>query len=585
MASSDQETLRIPDKPRPAGPGKLRLVVLGEGVFSAHALPESGDVSVGRSEDVDVRIDERSISRRHAVLHLGAGLRLEDLGSANGTRVRERKLEPNETVDVHPGDLIEMGTVVLLVQREAASLGAAWQLHTHARFAERLEEECARAEGARREFAVIRLQVQGQVPAGSVQQILAPAVRPVDLVASYGPGEYEILAMDATPGAAEALLVPLVTRLRAQGANVRTGIACYPRDGRAPEPLLAACSAVSPVEGSSFVVRDDAMQRLHKLVERIAASSISVLLLGETGVGKEIIAGELHRLSKRAAGPFLRLNCAALSETLLESELFGHEKGSFTGAVRAKPGLLETAGGGTVLLDEVGELPPSIQAKLLRVLEERQVMRVGGLKAEPIDVRFVFATNRDLEAEVARGAFRQDLYYRLNGIAVVIPPLRERLSEIEPLARDFAAQAARRDGREATPALAQSGLDVLVRYPWPGNIRELRNVMERAVLLCGDGPITEEHLALGKPRVAVLSPPPPGLAVPAPDPQGAPNLKGEREAAERRVIADALEKCQGNQTKAAKMLGISRRTLVARLQAYGLARPRKAKAGGEPEAS
>src|SRR6185503_6105666 len=192
--------------------------------------------------------------------------------------------------------------------------------------------------------------------------------------------------------------------------------------------------------GSPVAERDDeGMPQLHRLVERIARGTINVLILGETGAGKEVLAERVQRLSPRARWPFLRLNCAALSETLLESELFGHERGAFTGAVTAKPGLLETAEGGTVFLDEAGELPMSIQVKLLRVIEERQVLRVGGLKPRPIDVRFIAATNRDLEVEVARGAFRQDLFFRLNGVTLVVPPLRDRVSEIEALARLFAS--------------------------------------------------------------------------------------------------------------------------------------------------
>ncbi|MGV3620645.1 MAG: sigma-54 interaction domain-containing protein, partial [Archangium sp.] len=313
-----------------------------------------------------------------------------------------------------------------------------------------------------------------------------------------------------------------------------------------------------------FVVRDDAMAAIYRLVDRIAPSQINVLLLGETGVGKEVLAAEIHRRSKRAAGPFLKLNCAALSESLLESELFGHEKGAFTGAIKQKQGLLEAARGGTVFLDEVGEMPASIQAKLLRVLEERKVLRVGATTPEEIDVRFVFATNRDLEAEVARGAFRSDLYFRVNGISVVIPPLRERRDELEPLARHFLSDAAQREKRPA-PEFTRDAIDALHAWPWPGNIRELKNVIERALLLAGDETLSSEALGLGVTtgrREVVAS-------------TSSSNLRDEREAAERRAVMDALDKTGGNQTKAAELLGVSRRTLVTRLQHYGLTKPRK----------
>jgi transcriptional regulator with PAS, ATPase and Fis domain len=384
-------------------------------------------------------------------------------------------------------------------------------------------------------------------------------------VASFGPGQFEILAPGRSPESAKALMEKLSARLVARGARVRAGVASAPRDGTDPDMLVAACSRPASAPSEGFVVRDDAMAALYRLVDRVAPSSINVLLLGETGVGKEVLASELHRRSKRASGPFLRLNCAALTESLLESELFGHEKGSFTGAIKQKQGLLEAARGGSVFLDEVGEMPASIQAKLLRVLEERKVTRVGATAPEAIDVRFIFATNRDLEAEVARGAFRADLYFRVNGISLVIPPLRERLGEIEPLARQFLGEAAKREGRPP-PELAPDALATLMAWPWPGNIRELKNVIDRSILMAGEGSLTAEALGLGVVATARKELVSTGAAS---------NLRDEREAAEKRAVLEALEKTDGNQTKAADMLGVSRRTLVSRLQQYGLTRPRK----------
>jgi two-component system, NtrC family, response regulator AtoC len=302
------------------------------------------------------------------------------------------------------------------------------------------------------------------------------------------------------------------------------------------------------------VVQDAKLLHLHEMAKRVAPSMVCVLLLGETGSGKEILAEIVHRHSPRRDKPFLRLNCAALSEHLLESELFGHEKGAFSGAIKTKAGLLEIAAGGTVLLDEIGEMPANLQAKLLRVLEDRKVMRVGGLKAKPIDVRFVAATNRNLEQQIERGAFRSDLFYRLNGISLVIPPLRERVAEIAPLARLFVARATR-STRAAPPALSAEALRWLEQQPWPGNIRELKNVLECAVLLCGNGPIELQHLGRAP--------------APGPRPPDAATSDGDRQ----RVI-DALNRCAGNQTHAAKLLGVSRTTLVSRILEYGLPRPR-----------
>ena len=308
---------------------------------------------------------------------------------------------------------------------------------------------------------------------------------------------------------------------------------------------------VAPQAGAS---RASTMKRLRDVAERVARSDISVLLLGETGVGKEVFARRIHDRSARAGRPFVPLHCGALSEQLLESELFGHEAGAFTGAKQTKPGLLETAQGGTVFLDEVGEISLSAQVKLLRVLEERRVLRVGGLQSRPIDARFVAATNRDLRKEVAAGRFREDLYYRLNGITLAIPPLRERLAEIPRLAAHFIEDAAKR-AQVPPPALSQAALERLEAHGWPGNIRELRNVIERAVVLCADGPIEPEHL---------FSDPSHEL------------LESESEGLDERArILQALQECAGNQTRAAKLLGISRKTLGVKMDAFGIARPQK----------
>ncbi|MEZ4295652.1 MAG: sigma 54-interacting transcriptional regulator [Polyangiaceae bacterium] len=346
--------------------------------------------------------------------------------------------------------------------------------------------------------------------------------------------------------------------------------------------------------------RSPAMRRLYELVDRVAPARINVLIHGETGVGKEVLAEAIHTRSSRAHKPFLRLNCGAFSEPLLESELFGHEKGSFTGAAMSKPGLLESAEGGTVLLDEIGELPMALQVKLLRVLEERRVRRVGGLTAKPIDVRFVAATHRDLEGEVARGTFRQDLFFRLNGITLNIPPLRERVEEIEPLAEMFLAEAAEQEGQSRRLTLSPEARRLLRQHRWPGNVRELKNVMERAALLVRGDVVTRDDLPaermeagaeaisgdawstdLQRERMPRVPQPRPTLAPRAPEqgPPPPPSSSGFGKNAgtdERQRIIDALEQCAGNQTKAANLLGISRGTLLSRLSLYGIPRPRSA---------
>jgi two-component system response regulator AtoC len=336
-----------------------------------------------------------------------------------------------------------------------------------------------------------------------------------------------------------------------------------PLPPRAPDPDL--------------VVVDERMKQLHRLLRAVAQGTISVLLLGETGVGKEVIARAIHRYSPRAARSFVSINCAAIPEALLESELFGHERGAFTGAVKEKVGLKESAAGGTLLLDEVGEMPMPAQAKVLRAIELREIVRVGGVKPRAVDVRFISSTNRDLEALVEARTFRRDLYFRLNGISVTVPPLRERLVELEGLTRRFVSEFSRSLRRDE-PQLSGAALAVLRRHTWSGNVRELRNVVERALLLCEDGEVRPEHLSLGGATVPPAEPPvplEPELVDDDDDPPSGSTLSEELRAMERKRILEALDKCAGNQTRAAEMLGITRRALIQRLETYGVPRPRK----------
>jgi two-component system response regulator AtoC len=318
------------------------------------------------------------------------------------------------------------------------------------------------------------------------------------------------------------------------------------------------------------VVSDAGMLRLHERAAAVAAGDISVFLTGETGTGKEILADVVHRRSPRRAAPFLRINCATLTETLFASELFGHEKGAFTGAAQNKLGLLAAADGGTVFLDEVGELPMALQVKLLRVIEDREITPVGGLRPRTVDVRFISATNRDLRREITRGTFREDLYYRLSAATLAVPPLRERPGEIEPLARLFLARAAGRLARRP-PEIPVEVLLWMRAYRWPGNVRELRNAMERAALLCCDGVVSLQDIRGEEAAWPLASP----GDVPPPAALHGFELGQVRGSADRAAVTEAMARCCGNQTRAAKMLNVSRGTLVARLNEYGFPRPRK----------
>jgi transcriptional regulator with PAS, ATPase and Fis domain len=322
------------------------------------------------------------------------------------------------------------------------------------------------------------------------------------------------------------------------------------------------------------------MERIHGLVEMVARSSIPVLVIGETGVGKEIIAASIHETSPRADKPYVKLNCAALPETLLESELFGHEKGAFTGATQSKPGLIEAAHEGSIFLDEIGEMPLATQAKLLRVLENGEVLRIGALKPKIVDVRFIAATNRALPELLATGDFRRDLYFRLNGITIPVPPLRERASEVPALVHFFVERAAKRSGRRA-PSVAQEVLDLLTAHTWPGNIRELKNTVERALTLCNGPELRAEHVMLDNDvmHLVGIGEKDPHRPKPAePEPRRPLRLDA---ATERAIIVRALEEAGGNQSRAAKDLGISRRTLVNRITEYGLRRPLKREGDGD----
>jgi DNA-binding NtrC family response regulator len=444
--------------------GDLFLRVVTGRAEAQHPLPRTGTVVLGRGEQADIRIEDNSVSRRHAVLQLGPRFSIGDLGSRHGVRVGGRRLGAGESAIVRLGEPIELGDAIILLRRAPAPSGPA----------------------------------------------------------------------DETEDAA------------------------------------------------GVVVADPAMIALRVQLERFAQGNISVLLHGETGVGKEVFAHALHAHSPRADKPLLRLNCAAFSEHLLESELFGHERGAFTGAAQAKPGLLETAQGGTVFFDEIGELPLPLQPKLLRVIEERAVTRVGGLRPIAIDVRFISATNRDLEAEVAAGRFRQDLFFRLNGVRLHIPPLRERRSEIAPLARSFVREFARQLPF-SEPELTPAALELVMSQAWPGNIRELRNAMERAVLLSRGEPLTSAHFPGLAPAGSgtsgfrsVTEPTHTKAKVQraAEPPDSSPELWNDVEQLEKRRIAEALEQCGGNRTRAAKLLGVSRNTLAARIAKFGLDRPR-----------
>jgi len=329
------------------------------------------------------------------------------------------------------------------------------------------------------------------------------------------------------------------------------------------ESLRAALGAAAA--SPDIIAASGAMRGALDVIAKVARHRTTVLLTGPSGTGKEVLARELHRLSPRADGPFVAVNCAAIPETLLESELFGHMRGSFTGAVRDHGGLFEQASGGTMLLDEIGDLPTALQAKLLRVLQDGEIRRVGDRTTRTVDVRVVAATARDLEQDVRDGRFREDLYYRLNVVSIRLAPLRERAEDLPPLIRHLLARHARRLGG-AEPTVGPDAMRALLEHDWPGNVRELENALERAMVLARDGTIRREDLPAAVRRAAHEAPGS-GAA------DGDLSLRRQAGAAEEAAIRAALVRAGGNRRHAAELLGISVRTLFYRLQKLGIERP------------
>ncbi|HEX6911406.1 MAG TPA: sigma-54 dependent transcriptional regulator [Longimicrobium sp.] len=307
-----------------------------------------------------------------------------------------------------------------------------------------------------------------------------------------------------------------------------------------------------------------AMLEVFRMVGRVAGSPATVLILGQSGTGKELVAKAIHRNSPRASGPFVAINCAAIPENLLESELFGHEKGAFTGAITRKIGRFERAHGGTLFLDEIGDMSLSLQSKILRALQEREIERVGGEGRIPVDVRVVAATNRDLRAAIAEGTFREDLYFRLAVVTLNLPRLADRGGDLDLLIRHFVARYAARYGREIR-GIARPVFDLLHRHPWPGNVRELKNVLERAVLLAHGPVLLPDHLPLDQLRS-------PAPDAPADDGSPLPGYAPEMSLAdvERLHIREVLKVVKGHLGRASEVLGVHRNTLTRKIREYGL---------------
>ena len=376
---------------------------------------------------------------------------------------------------------------------------------------------------------------------------------PVIMISALGEIHDAVKALKT--GAVDYLIKPfdpdeLIHKIRAAVSNRRRG-----------DLIEAGARTAAP--GSRFVGEGEAARALRRALEKIARTDTTVLITGESGSGKEVVAREIHARSPRAEEPFVAVNIGAVHENLMESELFGHEKGAFTGADARKIGLFELAGPGSLFLDEIGEMPLPLQVKLLRVVQERKIRRVGGTRDIPVGTRILSATNRDIEAMVRVGKFREDLYYRLNVVRIVVPPLRERKDDI-PLLAGFLLEKMRGRMGKAGVRLSQGALDALVAYSFPGNARELENILERALIYGEDDEIQASDLDFAEGRHEL-----PGTSAEIRAPARAP-VSTSLDSVERVAIERALAKWKGNRTKAAEELGISRRTVINKIRRYGL---------------
>ncbi|MHA7628218.1 sigma-54-dependent transcriptional regulator [Corallococcus sp. M7] len=416
---------------------------------------------------------------------------------------------------------------------------------------------------ARRPIDVVLSDVR--MPGMSGMELLAEVGRgwpdvPVLLMTAHGTVPLAVEAMKA--GAADFVLKPFDREELL--FSLKKALLHASQD---PEPTRGTGKAPDGLD-SLLMGQSRAMKEVKTLLVKAAQGTATVLLRGESGTGKELAARALHENSPRRAGPFVKLHCAALPDTLLESELFGYEKGAFTGAATRKPGRVELAHGGTLFLDEIGDVSPAVQVKLLRVLQEREFERLGGTQTVKVDVRFVAATHQSLEDGVRRGTFREDLFYRLNVVPLWLPTLRERPEDIAALARHFLDVHAKTNGRPPF-TLSEDGLRALQAQPWPGNVRQLQNFLERLVVL-SDGPaLTGEDVARELSRQPGLAPPPVAAPLP-PSPSDSVTLESRRKDVEKQALVDALKRSGDNRTLAARLLGVSRRTLYNKLEEHGL---------------
>jgi DNA-binding NtrC family response regulator len=564
-------------------PREIAVIFWSRSGVETRELADGGRLRIGRSEPADVVVRDKSLSRLHAELRNEAGrVWVRDLDSLNGIFVRGNRI--NGDAEVHIGDELRLGGVIAQLRSRPAK-GSSAVVEPLDQFLSRLEEELVRARSLGRVGTLLMLRPSEAVSSDERDWCarVRQRLRPVDRMAAYGT-RFALALLPEVPLSEARGVVAVLAGVTHD--ELLCGAAGYPEAAQTFDELLTsvhdACRRATPSEplclptgerpreesgGVDMVVVSPAMKRLETLARRVASVDATALILGETGVGKELIASSLHRNGPRRHKPFRAVNCGALPQTLAESLLFGHERGSFTGAAQRTKGVFEQADGGTVFLDEVGELSLPTQAVLLRVLESKRVARVGSTEEIAVNVRLVAATHRDLEAMVRSNEFRADLYYRLNTLTLTVPPLRERPEEVAPLAEMFLRRASQ-NWEIPVASLHPEALAMLTEYEWPGNVRELRNVIERAVIV-GGAELRVEHLPeyLRRDRDA-----PPasqsfrasrGAVDDAPYRERIKNLEAE-------LIREALAKCGGSRKRTADALQMPLRTLMAKMKAFGI---------------
>jgi two-component system, NtrC family, response regulator AtoC len=576
------------------------LVIDGERSWTV-PLPASGELVVGRSPEATLRLSDDLVSRSHAqLLAVPDGIRITDLSSRHGTLVNGQPLgSPRLLIS---GDVVTVGNALLVVHRPVRTVGARGLLDGTA-LLRRFEEELVRAQRYRRELSLVVLRAATPFDRARLTAGILGRLRAIDAAAFLSDREAAMVLPEEDSDDIGAMAIEL-----AQTLGVSAGIAIAPADGVDADTLLACARAAAsiPEPGEvafardavhhltlgehQVVLADPAMLRTYDLIKRLARSEMPILIQGETGAGKELAAAAVHTFSARAGNAFVSINCAAIPEQLAESELFGHERGAFTGAVSAKPGQLESANGGTIFLDELGELSLAVQAKLLRVLETGELQRVGDVKTRQVDIRIVAATNRDLTAEVEAGRFRRDLFFRLGAAQVVLPPLRDRPRDLAFLARELLTSACTHIGRRPI-ALSVSAMQGLFAHRWPGNIRELKHAMDYAAATAPDS-ATEIEIRHLPPALAATTRAGTPDATAAEDvsstPDAPPRALGTAEVApmtttkfrpiedevrelERMRMVEALAATEGIQNKAAELIEMPLRTFVTKLKRYGIA--------------